>query len=294
MAGAILRAETFGIPLPDWAKNPNKLADAVSKVIVPDFQPKQGVKIVTDEKATNVSAASVDDDAVINDLILRLENCFTKLPPGFKMNPIQFEKDDDTNYHMDMIAGLANMRARNYSIPEVDKLKAKFIAGRIIPAIATATAMATGLVCLEFYKVIDGGHKLEDYRNTFANLALPLFSIAEPVPPKTFKHRDMSWTVWDRWIIRNNPTLKELLQWMEDKGLNAYSISCGTCLLYNSMFSKHRDRMDRTLEIPPCRNHVDVVVACGDDEDNDVDIPRFLFTSTKQWFHLHLVHQYSV
>lgn len=284
MAGSILRAETFGIPIPDWVKSPSKLADAINKVVVPEFQPKKDVKIVTDEKATTLSAASVDDAAVINDLVMKLETCHKKLPPGFKMNPIQFEKDDDTNYHMELIAGLANMRARNYSIPEVDKLKAKFIAGRIIPAIATSTAMATGLVCLELYKVLSGGHKVEDYRNTFANLALPLFSMAEPVPPKVIKHQEMSWTVWDRWILRDNPSLRELLEWLKNKGLNAYSISYGSCLLYNSMFPRHRDRMDRKMvdlakqvakaELPSNRRHFDVVVACEDDEDNDIDIPQ--------------------
>ncbi|XP_074581592.1 ubiquitin-activating enzyme E1 2-like isoform X1 [Curcuma longa] len=285
MAAAILRAETFGIPIPEWANNdPKKLAAVVDDVILADFQPKAGVNIVTDDKATSLSTASVDDAAVIDDLIEKLEECAKKLPPGFRMNPIQFEKDDDTNYHMDFITGLANMRARNYSIPEVDKLKAKFIAGRIIPAIATSTAMATGLVCLELYKVLAGGHKLEDYRNTFANLALPLFSMAEPVPPKTMKHRDMSWTVWDRWTVEGDLTLRELLQWLREKGLSAYSISCGTSLLYNSMFPKHRDRMDRKIvelvkeiakiEVPPYRRHVDVVVACEDEEDgSDVDIP---------------------
>ncbi|CAA2969906.1 ubiquitin-activating enzyme E1 1-like [Olea europaea subsp. europaea] len=284
MAASLLRAETFGIPIPDWVHASEKLAYAVDKVIIPDFLPKKDAKIVTDEKATSLSTASIDDAAVINELVMKLERCREKLPPGYKMNPIQFEKDDDTNYHMDLIAGFANMRARNYSIPEVDKLKAKFIAGRIIPAIATSTAMATGLVCLELYKVLDGQHKLEDYRNTFANLALPLFSMAEPVPPKVIKHQDMSWTIWDRWILKDNPSLRELLQWLKNKGLNAYSISYGSCLLYNSMFPRHKDRMDRKLvdlvkdvakaELPPYRRHFDIVVACEDDEDNDIDIPQ--------------------
>lgn len=92
MAASILRAETFGIPIPDWAKNPRKLADDVNQVIVPDFQPKKGVKIETDEKATNLSTASIDDAAVINDLIMKLEECQKKLPQGFRMKPIQFEK----------------------------------------------------------------------------------------------------------------------------------------------------------------------------------------------------------
>ncbi|KAH9296093.1 hypothetical protein KI387_039681, partial [Taxus chinensis] len=281
-AASILRATSYGIPIPDWASNPKDLAHAVDKVDIPAFKPKQGVKIVTDEKATNMNASTIDDTAVIDNLIRTLENGVTNLSPGFRMCPIQFEKDDDTNYHMDLIAGFANMRARNYCIPEVDKLKAKFIAGRIIPAIATTTAMATGLVCLEFYKVLLG-HKVEMYRNTFANLALPLFSMAEPVPPKIMKHGDLSWSIWDRWVIAGNLSLRELLDWFQAKGLSAYSISCGQSLIYNSIFPKHKDRLDKKvvdlareiakLEIPPSRRHFDIVVACEDDDGNDIDVP---------------------
>jgi ubiquitin-activating enzyme E1 len=92
LAASILRAVSFGITVPDWAKNMDSLADAVSKVAVPEFEPKSGVKIETDEKATNLSSASIDDGANIEDLLTKLEACAKNVPSGFQMKPIQFEK----------------------------------------------------------------------------------------------------------------------------------------------------------------------------------------------------------
>lgn len=147
---------------------------------------------------------------------------------------------------MDFIAGLANMRARNYDVEEVDKLKAKLIAGKIIPAIATATAMATGacncclsaenlsrcfsavnllcflpscagLICLDLFKALQG-KPVEAYRNTFANLALPLFAMAEPIPPKPVAFNGMKWTLWDRWTLEGDLTVQQVIDWFTVSG----------------------------------------------------------------------------
>jgi hypothetical protein len=81
-------------------------------------------------------------------------------------------------------------------------------------------------VCLELYKQINGA-ELEAYRNTFANLALPLFAMAEPIAPKAFKYNGLEWTLWDRWVLEGDMTVQQCLDWMEERKLTAYSISCG-------------------------------------------------------------------
>jgi len=273
-AGAILKAQLYDIHVPEWASDAQRVMDVAAAVTVEPFVPRENVKIETDPKADGQNASANfgggSDDAVIERLVSKLEGASKDFAPGFSLSPVAFEKDDDTNYHMQFIAGFANMRARNYSIPEVDKLQAKLIAGRIIPAIATATALATGLVCLEFYKVVQN-KAVEAYRNTFANLALPLFAMAEPIAPKSFTFRDMTWSLWDRWVLEGDLTVSEVLEWFRAKGLEAYSISCGQSLLYNNIFPKHKDRLDKRMsdlvasvakmEVPEWRSHFDVVVA---------------------------------
>lgn len=65
-------------------------------------------------------------------------------------------------------------------------------------------------MCLELYKLLQA-KPMDQFRNTFANLALPLFAMAEPIAAKQFKYGDsLKWTLWDRWVIEGDLTVRDL------------------------------------------------------------------------------------
>jgi len=51
----------------------------------------------------------------------------------------------DENFHIDVIYSMANIRAQNYGLSQMDWLTVKIKAGRIVPALATTTAAIAGL-----------------------------------------------------------------------------------------------------------------------------------------------------
>jgi ubiquitin-activating enzyme E1 len=185
------------------------------------------------------------------------------------------------------VTALSNLRAINYSIPVATKYKTKGIAGKIIPAMVTTTAVVSGLVNLELIKLAMG-LQLEGYKNGFVNLALGLFAFSEPIAPQKTKIRDgWEWTLWDRFDVQGDLTLKQFIDYFKDKHqLEVTMVSAGKCLLYGSHHPKDKkdDRMPRKMSnlvelvsqepLPAESDYMNFEICCDRIEDDEgVDVP---------------------
>ncbi|KAL1863505.1 E1 ubiquitin-activating protein [Paecilomyces lecythidis] len=289
IAAANLHAFNYGIKSPPVDKEHYR--KVIENMIIPEFTPSSSVKIQANENDPDPNAqpsgSSFDDNAEIQRLVESLPS--PKSLAGFRLQPVEFEKDDDTNYHIDFITAASNLRAENYDIPQADRHKTKFIAGKIIPAIATTTALVTGLVVLELYKMIDGKKDIEKYKNGFVNLALPFFGFSEPIASPKGKYLGKNGEVtidklWDRFEVDDIP-LQDFLNHFENLGLEISMVSSGVSLLYASFYggSKVKDRlpmpMSKLLEhiskkpIPDHQKNVIFEVTAEDQTGEDVEIP---------------------
>ncbi|KAG0223004.1 putative ubiquitin activating enzyme [Mortierella sp. GBAus27b] len=285
ITAANLHAFNYGLK---GETSPEIFRQTLANVVIPEFQPRSGVKIQVNESETLPTEES--DQSDLQKLINALPQPSTLA--GYRLHPVEFEKDDDTNFHIDFITATSNLRASNYGITHADRHRTKFIAGRIIPAIATTTAMVTGLVCLELYKIIDGGsdiravRKLEDFKNGFVNLALPFFGFSEPIAAPTFKYHDNEFTLWDRFELHGNPTLQEFIDHFKTKyELDVIMVSVGVSMLYTSFmkadlkkerlaknFSDIVASVSKNQALKDVREYT-VEIVCYDKEGEDVDVP---------------------
>ncbi|CAI7580855.1 unnamed protein product [Penicillium bialowiezense] len=296
IAGANLHAFNYGIKNPGADKGYYRRV--VDDMIVPEFTPSSNVKIQANDNDPDPNAqpsgGSSDED--------EMEQLITSLPSpkslaGFRLQPVEFEKDDDTNHHIDFITAASNLRAENYDIPQADRHKTKFIAGKIIPAIATTTALVTGLVALELYKVVGGQDDIEKYKNGFINLALPFFSFSEPIQSAKSKYQGKEGEVtidnlWDRFEVDDIP-LQDFIKYFADKGLEITMVSSGVSLLYASFYppSKVKDRLPLSMSklvehvskkpVPAHQKNIIFEVTAEDQTEEDVEVPYVMVKLSK-------------
>uniref|UniRef100_A0AAY5KR40 Ubiquitin-activating enzyme E1 C-terminal domain-containing protein n=1 Tax=Esox lucius TaxID=8010 RepID=A0AAY5KR40_ESOLU len=221
--------------------------------------------------------------------IAQLEEAIAADHVTLRMSPLIFEKDDDANGHMDFVAAASSLRARMYAIEVADRLKTKRIAGKIIPAIATATAAVAGLVSLELVKVA-GGYGFESFNNCFFNLAIPVVVLTEAAPVrKTQIREDISFSIWDRWVVCGHQdfTLSNFINAVREQyGIEPTMVVHGVKMLYVPVMPGHNKRLKLTMQklIKPAvdRRYVDLTVSFAPESDGDEDLPgppvRYYFT----------------
>lgn len=194
-----------------------------------------------------------------------------------------------------VVAAMGNLRARNYCIPEADLHTARGIAGKIIPAIATTTAMVTGFICMEIYKILLSKPR-EALLSTSSNLALPCFLCNEPQPPETrqtvLHDKTLTWSQWDRVDIQNpEMTLKGLMDYLnEEYHVNLVMLSHGVSILFSDFMNKKKmsERMNMTIKdivesvtkktLNPAQKYLILEMITHDREnDNEVELPYLRF-----------------
>jgi ubiquitin-activating enzyme E1 len=128
--------------------------------------------------------------------------------------------------------------------------------------------------------------KLERFKNGFVNLALPLFAFSEPLAAKRQNFQGREWTLWDRFEINEDMTLKQLLDHFKNKyNLEVTSVTEGVRCFYSSFFKQPKKEEQMRLLISeleshvsgkPIESHVRALVlemCCNDDQGEDIEVP---------------------
>ncbi|OCU00116.1 hypothetical protein XELAEV_18005901mg [Xenopus laevis] len=281
VSAAKLFAEVHSIPLTEKDVSKEAIAKIISEMPIKEFTPSNKI-VETDEtvrKPDQITVSSEDERTAVEQLEKAIADRHVS-KSDLQLMPLSFEKDDDSNEHISFITAASNLRAKMYNIDSADRFKTKRIAGKIIPAIATATAAVSGLVALELIKVIGGG-AFEVYRNCFFNLAIPIIVFTEAAEVKRTNIRNgISFTIWDRWTIygKEDFTLLDFINAVKEQyGIEPTMVIQGVKMLYVPVMPGHAKRLKLTMHklVKPgiSRKYVDLTVSFAPERDEEEDLP---------------------
>jgi ubiquitin-activating enzyme E1 len=293
-------------------KTPVDMADI--KKIVTSFEVTEWkysgatVDLDEDEKdGDEKEEAKLDDEDMKEIAALTTELKAVEVKTVSALQAADFEKDDDKNHHIDIIASSTNLRAYNYRIQETTAAHCRMIAGKIIPAIATTTACITGFVGLEVLKRCRNA-ELEAYRMVTINLAVNNISMELLPDPKKKKsgmdpetYMEMKavpegYTTWDCIEIKEpDLTLAGFLETFKKVHHNCTITMLGDKqsgkVYYNDVNKKNDAQMPRKLSdivteinkgpiFPEDRNYVvfdSVMVETADQEEGQTPKIKYYF-----------------
>ena len=281
---SLLIAEMFNIAVPNDAKQ-LCLSEQLQYEVKP-YIPSNSIKI-----------AATDAEDKENEKNKYTDFIDTKLPSTenlkkYNVNAIEFEKDDDTNHHIDFITSSSNLRAINYRIDTVDKYTTKIIAGKIIPAISTTTSIVSGLVTIEMIKNVFGKQNIENYKNSFINLALGFTLSSEPMPSNNFTIKNKEFTPWDYYDLKEDITMDKLLEELSKYyDIEVDTVMFGSKMLLSPMtgFSQKTKRMRMKLSdlllsfgVELEDNVYELQIASLLSDEDDIDFPNIKFHYTNE------------
>lgn len=210
---SILLARAINIKINDNNDNIKKIVENLEK---PKYIPPNH-KLPSREEEINE----------INSLQNWLNNFDNKNIDINNIIPEKFEKDNDENNHVFFINLCSNLRANNYRIPNTNEQQTKMIAGRIVPAIASTTAMITGFACLQLLTLLNSDD-ISLVKDGFFNTAFNLYQINNPSDVKHIEDQEYNslmdgpsiavpkgWTVWDIINIKGPMTCQEFVDYFK-------------------------------------------------------------------------------
>jgi len=177
-------------------------------LVISDYTPDDFKPDIDKVMAKNDSELSKQRTNITSEIELPDKNIITKT---FTIQ--EFEKDDDTNWHIAYLTSASNCRALNYNIPLADYYKTKGIAGRIIPAVATTTSVVVGLISLELLKYCKCLFELDIYNSWFVNMANNTIVSSTPIQAPIIKIGEKKINSWLQLKYDIDSTLEEFCKY---------------------------------------------------------------------------------